>query len=148
TTADLLYRKDDGGYGFELENLTQEFRLAGATDRLDWLVGAFLTRESISRDDSYWYGAGYTPLLSLLISSQLNAGTGGLIPISPNIIGCLSKPSIDPAMDAQFLAGCLLQGGAAPAGPTAPTGPGFGLGHGVQDHYSQKTESIAFFTNN
>jgi len=148
TTADLLYRKDDGGYGFELENLTQEFRLAGATDRLDWLFGAFLTRENISRADSYWYGAGYTPFMSLLISSQLNTGTGGLIPISPNIIGCLSKPSIDPTMDAQFLAGCLLQGGMAPGGPTAASGPGFGVGHGVQDHYSQTTNSIAFFTNN
>ncbi|MNJ27131.1 Pesticin receptor precursor [compost metagenome] len=144
TTADLLYRQDDGGYGFELSNLTQEFRLAGATDRLDWLVGAFLTRESISRDDSYWYGAGYTPFLSLLISSQLNTGTGGLIPISPNIIGCLTRAGTTP----QFLTGCLATGGMAPAGPTAPTGPGFGLGHGVQDHYSQKTESIAFFTNN
>ncbi|AYG94233.1 TonB-dependent receptor [Brevundimonas naejangsanensis] len=144
TTADLLYRQNDGGYGFELENLTQEFRLAGATDRLDWLVGAFLTRENISRADSYWYGAGYTPFLSLLISSQLNTGTGGLIPVSPNIIGCLTRAGTTP----QFLTGCLATGGAAPAGPTAPTGPGFGVGQGVQDHYSQTTESLAFFTNN
>ncbi|ANF53360.1 TonB-dependent receptor [Brevundimonas naejangsanensis] len=143
TTADLLYRVDDGGYGFELENLTQEFRLAGATDRLDWLVGAFMTRENIDRADSYWYGAGYTPFLSLLISSQLNAGSSA-IPISPNIIGCITRPGTT----AQFLAGCLATGGMAPSGPTAPTGPGFGTGHGVQDHYSQTTESIAFFTNN
>ncbi|WP_313633304.1 TonB-dependent receptor [Brevundimonas sp. LF-1] len=143
TTADLLYRVDDGGYGFELENLTQEFRLAGATDRLDWLVGAFMTRENIDRADSYWYGAGYTPFLSLLISSQLNAGSSA-IPISPNIIGCITRPGTT----AQFLAGCLATGGMAPSGPTAPTGPGFGTGHGVQDHYSQTTESIAVFTNN
>lgn len=143
TTADLLYRVDDGGYGFELENLTQEFRLAGATDRLDWLVGAFMTRENIDRDDSYWYGAGYTPFMSLLISSQLNAGSSA-IPISPNIIGCITRPGTT----AQFLAGCLATGGMAPSGPTAPTGPGFGTGHGVQDHYSQTTESIAVFTNN
>jgi len=143
TTADLLYRVDDGGYGFELENLTQEFRLAGATDRLDWLVGAFMTRENISRADSYWYGAGYTPFMSLLISSQLNAGSSA-IPISPNIIGCLTRPGTT----AQFLTGCLATGGASPSGPLAPSGPGFGVGHGVQDHYSQTTESIAFFTNN
>ncbi|MET4685365.1 TonB-dependent receptor [Brevundimonas faecalis] len=144
TTADILYRNNDGGYGFELENLTQEFRLAGATDRLDWLVGAFYTRENISRDDSYWYGAGYTPFLSLLISSQLNAGSAGLIPNSPNIIGCLTRPGTVAA----GLAGCLVSGGSAATGPTAPTGPGFGVGHGVQDHYSQSTESIALFTNN
>ncbi|MBN9481281.1 MAG: TonB-dependent receptor [Bordetella sp.] len=144
TTADLLYRQNDGGYGFELENLTQEFRLAGATDRLDWLVGAFMTRENINRADSYWYGAGYTPFLSLLISSQLNAGSAGLIPNSPNIIGCLTRPGTT----AQFLAGCLVSGGAAPSGPTAPSGPGFAAGHGVQDHYSQTTQSFALFTNN
>jgi len=143
TTADLLYRPHDGGYGFELDNLTQEVRLAGATDRIDWLVGAFMTRETINRDDSYWYGAGYTPFMSLLISSQLNAGSSA-IPISPNIVGCLTRPGTT----AQFLTGCLATGGMAPSGPTAPTGPGFGAGHGVQDHYRQTTESFAIFTNN
>ncbi|WP_296174544.1 TonB-dependent receptor [uncultured Brevundimonas sp.] len=144
TTADLLYRVDDGGYGFELDNLTQEFRLAGSTDKLDWLVGVFATRENISRDDSYWYGAGYTPFLSLLISSQLNAGTGGVIPQSGNIIGCLTRPGTTPT----FLAGCLLNGGTSASGPLAPSGPGFGVGHGVQDHYSQRSDSLALFTNN
>ena len=144
TTADLLYRVDDGGYGFELDNLTQEFRLAGSTDKLDWLVGVFATRENISRDDSYWYGAGYTPFLSLLISSQLNAGTGGAIPQSGNIIGCLTRPGTTPT----FLAGCLLNGGTSASGPLAPSGPGFGVGHGVQDHYSQRSDSLALFTNN
>ena len=144
TTADLLYRVDDGGYVFELDNLTQEFRLAGSTDKLDWLVGVFATRENISRNDSYWYGAGYTPFLSLLISSQLNAGTGGVIPQSGNIIGCLTRPGTTPT----FLAGCLLNGGTSASGPLAPTGPGFGVGHGVQDHYSQRSDSLALFTNN
>lgn len=144
TTADLLYRVDDGGYGFELDNLTQEFRLAGSTDKLDWLFGVFATRENISRNDSYWYGAGYTPFLSLLISSQLNAGTGGAIPQSGNIIGCLTRAGTTPT----FLAGCLLNGGASTSGPLAPTGPGFGVGHGVQDHYSQRSDSLALFTNN
>jgi len=144
TTADLLYRVDDGGYGFELDNLTQEFRLAGSTDKLDWLVGVFATRENISRNDSYWYGAGYTPFLSLLISSQLNAGTGGVIPQSGNIIGCLTRSGTTPT----FLAGCLLNGGTSTSGPLAPSGPGFGVGHGVQDHYSQRSDSLALFTNN
>ena len=143
STADLLYRQHDGGYGFELDNLTQEVRLAGATDRVDWLVGAFMTREVINRDDSYWYGAAYTPYMSLLISSQLNAGSSA-IPISPNIIGCLTNPGTT----ALFLTGCLATGGTAPSGPTAPGGPGFGVGHGVQDHYRQTTESFAIFTNN
>ena len=130
TTADLLYRVDDGGYGFELENLTQEFRLAGATDRLDWLVGAFLTRESIAREDSYWYGAGYTPYMSLLLGSRLNL-------TNPAAVNCVTGAGATP----MGIVGCLT-------GATAPTGPGFGVGQGVKDHYSQRTESIAFFTNN
>ncbi len=130
TTADLLYRQDDGGYGFELENLTQEFRLAGATDRLDWLVGAFLTRESIAREDSYWYGAGYTPYMSLLLGSRLNLK-------NPAAVNCVTGPGATP----MGIVGCLT-------GASAPTGPGFGIGQGVKDHYSQTTESIAFFTNN
>src|SRR5690606_41211556 len=67
---------------------------------------------------------------------QLNAGSSA-IPISPNIIGCITRPGTT----AQFLAGCLATGGMAPSGPTAPTGPGFGTGHGVQDHYSQDRKS-------
>src|SRR5690606_718215 len=130
TTADLLYRQDDGGYGFELENLTQEFRLAGATDRLDWLVGAFLTRESIAREDSYWYGAGYTPYMSLLLGSRLNLK-------NPAAVNCVTGPGATP----MGIVGCRT-------GASAPTGPGFGIGQGVKDHYSQTTESIAFFTNN
>ncbi|HUH22650.1 MAG TPA: TonB-dependent receptor [Brevundimonas sp.] len=135
TTADLLYRVDDGSYGFKLENLTQEFRLAGATEGLDWLVGAFFTKEDIGRADSYYYGAGYTPFLSLLISSQL-APAG--FPVSPNDIGCFSAPG----QTAPGLGACLMGGGAG------ATGPGFGVGEGVRDHYSQSTESFALFTNN
>ncbi|MNQ64840.1 Pesticin receptor precursor [compost metagenome] len=143
TTADLLYRVDDGGYGFELDNLTQELRLAGSTDKLDWLFGVFATRENISRGDSYWYGAGYTPFLSILLSSQLNAANPAF-PVSGADIGCFSRPG----QTALGLQGCLVAGGMAPAGPTAATGPGFGVGHGVQDHYSQRSDSLAFFTNN
>ncbi|WEK57269.1 MAG: TonB-dependent receptor [Candidatus Brevundimonas phytovorans] len=141
TTADLLYRVDDGSYGFKLENLTQEFRLAGATDKLDWLFGVFFTKEDIGRADSYYYGAGYTPFLSILLSSQLAAGG---FPVSPNDIGCFSRPGQTSA----GLGGCLMTGGMAPSGPTAATGPGFGLGEGVRDHYSQSTQSFALFTNN
>ncbi|MGO4411186.1 TonB-dependent receptor, partial [Brevundimonas sp. M-11_2] len=143
TTADLLYRQNDGSYGFKLDNLTQEFRLAGSTDRLDWLFGAFFTKEDISRADSYWYGAGYTPFLSLLLSSQLNAANP-VFPVSPNDIGCFSRPG----QSAAGLSGCLATGGMTPSGATAATGPGFGVGEGVRDHYSQGTESFALFTNN
>ncbi|MHC3127157.1 TonB-dependent receptor [Brevundimonas sp. GN22] len=143
STLDNMYRENNGGYGYSLDNITQEIRLAGSTDKLDWLVGAFATREQIRRDDSYYYGATYTPFLSLLLTSSLNAANPA-VPISPNIIGCLTRPG----QTATTLGGCMLTGGMAPAGPTAPTGPVFAPGHGVQDLYTQTTQSFALFTNN
>ena len=78
-----------------------------------------------------------------LLTSQLNAANPA-IPISPGIIGCLTRPGTTAA----GLGGCLVTGGASPAGPTQASGPGFGLGQGVRDHYSQRSDSIALFTNN
>ena len=130
STLDNMYREHDGDYGFELENLTQEFRLAGATDSLDWLVGAFFTREQIRRDDSYFYGPHYTPFLSLLLGSRL-----GLT--NPGAVNCITGAGATP----MGIVGCLT-------GAVAPTGPGFGLGQGVHDIYTQTTESAAVFTNN
>jgi len=137
STLDNMYRENNGGYGYSLDNVTQEFRLAGATDKLDWLFGAFFTREQIRRDDSYYYGAHYTPFLSLLLTSSMSTATGGLIQPSPARIGCITAPGATPAQ----LTGCVT--GAIPG-----TGPGFGTGHGVQDLYTQTTQSVALFTNN
>jgi iron complex outermembrane receptor protein len=146
TGADLLYREQDGSYGYTVENLTQEFRLAGQTDRLDWLVGVFATKEDIGRTDSFFYGADYTPFLSLLLSSQLNAATaavpaviGGPVDVSPAAVNCLTASGANATPAA--IRSCLQ-------GNSLPTGPGFILGQGVVDNYEQETTSIALFTNN
>ena len=136
STLDNMYRVDNGGYGYSLDNLTQEFRLAGTTEKFDWLFGVFATREKISRDDSYYYGATYTPFLSLLLSSSLNGVNPG-IPVSPSFVNCLTGPGLTAAA----IGGCIT-------GQAPPTGPGFGTGHGVQDLYTQTTQSLALFTNN
>lgn len=143
TGADIAYRVQDGDYGFEVENATQEFRLAGATDSLDWLVGAFVTQEDIGRTDSWYFGADYTPFLSFLLSARLNAANPAL-PISPATIGCYTRPG----QTAAGFGGCLATGGMVPAGPTAATGPGFTVGQGFEDEYEQSSTSFALFTNN
>lgn len=154
TGADILYRVEDGDFGFKVDNLTQEFRLAGATDKLDWLVGVFATKEDIARTDSYYFGADYTPFLSFLLSANINAANPS-IPVSPGIIGCFTRPG----QTAQSFGACLQTGGSGrgPFGPggalvTVPTfaatGPGFIVGQGAEDKYSQASESIALFTNN
>ena len=53
TGSDIAYRNQDGEFYAALDSLTQEFRLAGANDRVDWLVGAFMSRENVSRGDTF-----------------------------------------------------------------------------------------------
>lgn len=136
TGADIIWRDDDGDYGFNVTNLTQEFRLAGSTDRFDWLVGLFMTREDIDRADSYIYGADYTPFLSFLLTASLNAANPA-IPVNPGRIPCFTAPGQTTA----GLGACLVAGVGA-------TGPGFGTGLGVRDLYEQRSDSVAIFTNN
>ena len=138
TGADIAYREQDGDYGFTVENVTQEFRLAGANDSLDWLVGAFVTNEDIGRTDSWYFGADYTPFLSFLLSARLNAANPAL-PISPNTIGCYTVAGQTPV----GFGTCLATGGAIGGG-----GPGFIVGQGFEDRYEQGSTSVALFTNN
>ncbi|CAN7300198.1 TonB-dependent receptor [Brevundimonas sp. LjRoot202] len=138
TGADIAYREQDGDFGFSVENLTQEFRLAGSTDSLDWLVGVFATKEDIGRADSWYFGDDYTPFLSFLLSARLNAANPAL-PISPNTIGCYTRPAQTPV----GFGTCLGTGGAIGGG-----GPGFIVGQGFEDTYEQESTSFAVFTNN
>jgi len=145
TGADIAYRPQDGTYGYAVDNLTQEFRLAGQTDRFDWLVGFFATRERIGRDDNWYFGADYTPFMSLLLTSRLNAAnpaipiTGGSAGAPTGVIGCLTRPG----QTALGLQQCLGTGGVVNGG-----GVGFTAGLGYIDKYEQESTSYALFTNN
>ncbi|MBU1345535.1 MAG: TonB-dependent receptor [Alphaproteobacteria bacterium] len=138
TGADVAYRLNDGQFGASVRNITQEFRLAGATDNLDWLVGFFATREQVGRQDSFFLGADYAPLLSFQLSAALNAAVPAF-PVSPGIIPCFTRPG----QTAVGLQTCLGTGGAVSGG-----GPTFTAGQTFADNYSQRSDSIALFTNN
>ena len=138
TGADIVYRNNDGEYGYGVENLTQEFRLAGATDKLDWLIGLFATKEDINRADSWYFGSDYTPFMSFLLSAGL-AGGGAPFPVSPGTVGCYTRV----AQTAGGLGACLTTGGAVSGG-----GIGFIVGQGYRDAYVQESTSYAIFTNN
>ena len=138
TGADIAYRVNDGQYGFDVSNLTQELRLAGATDNLDWLIGVFATSEEIGRGDTWYFGADYTPFLSFLLSASLNAANPAL-PISPSTIGCYTRV----AQTSLGFGQCLGTGGAVSGG-----GQGFTVGQGFRDNYDQDSTSFAIFTNN
>jgi iron complex outermembrane recepter protein len=133
TGADLIYRNQDGNFGFGIDTLSQELRLAGSTGNFDWLIGGFYARENLSRDDSYFLGADYNPYLSFLFTATVPAALGGP---NPGRIQCFTDPTgFNP----------LCAAGLAPPNPLAPTQI---VGQGVDDHYSQTSETFAIFTNN
>src|SRR3546814_19360546 len=70
STADILYRNPDEDESFTgFKTLSQEFRLTGATDRVDWMVGFFYSDGDLDRTETNRIGTHnkpytYTPPLS------------------------------------------------------------------------------------
>ena len=126
STADLLYRNPDADESFTgFDTFTQEFRLTGSTENVDWMVGLFYSDEDLDRNDSYRIGPGYEPYLSTLIFGQ----------VAPAILG-LGLP-IDTSNPETFLSQVSGQ----------PFGTSF-AGLGALDRYHQNANSLAVFTNN
>jgi iron complex outermembrane recepter protein len=120
SSADLLYRnaqRDDSLTAFE--TLTSEYRLTGATDSIDWMVGLFYADEDLRRNEAYRVGSAYEPYLSIAILSLVNPALGAL----PNA--------------ATFYADAT---GRTPGTVFA--------GHAAQDRHQQNAKSLALFTNN
>ncbi|WP_292063618.1 TonB-dependent receptor [Brevundimonas sp. UBA7664] len=130
--ADLFYRDSDGSFSFALEQVSQELRLAGSTDRVDWLVGGLWSHEDLQRNDSFLFGGGASFYLSALLASQ-----AGLPGSAATFLSCATAPF-------PFNVGCGLGGFVAPGAPGLSIAPG----SGYKDRYSQGSESFALFTNN
>ncbi|HEY6640646.1 TonB-dependent receptor [Povalibacter sp.] len=83
TTVDILYRDPNGDFANAFEQLSEELRLAGETERLSWLVGAFYASEDLDSHNQLILGnqfrAYYNALLQGALSSlPANAWPGGL----------------------------------------------------------------------
>ncbi|MGH8085585.1 MAG: TonB-dependent receptor [Lysobacter sp.] len=130
SAADVLYREADPDESFTgFETFSQEFRLTGATDSVDWMVGMFYADEDLDRHDSYRIGAAYEPYLSTLVGSQvLGAIAAGLAPTG------LTVDQSNPALFMSQVSG-------------QPFGTNF-AGLGALDTYEQSSRSLALFTNN
>ncbi len=120
TTADMIYMnpQQDESYS-RFKTFSQEFHLTGSTATMDWLVGAFYSKETINRTESYRIGAAYEPYLSIGLLSMINPALASL----PNA--------------ATFMADATGQ----------PAGSVF-AGLGALDHYRQSAQSTALFSNN
>ncbi|MET3666879.1 TonB-dependent receptor [Caulobacter sp. 1776] len=66
--ADLAYRNKDGTNYSQFTTYTQELRLAGKSDKFDWLVGAFLADERLETRANFLYGNDYEQYLGRLLS--------------------------------------------------------------------------------
>ncbi|WP_024889916.1 TonB-dependent receptor [Luteimonas huabeiensis] len=128
--ADIMYRPPDEDASLAaFETFSQEFRLTGATDRLDWMVGLFYSDEDLRRHDAYYMGAAYEPYLSSLVGSQvLGAMAAQLAPLG------LTVNTANPATFLSQVSG-------------RPFGSNY-TGVGALDRYGQSARSAAIFTNN
>jgi len=78
TTADILYsptlRESSNPGSSKFQTFTQEVRLAGATDKLNWLVGAFYSREDLGLHvRTVTYGTQYEQYVNALFSNTLSS---------------------------------------------------------------------------
>jgi len=73
TTVDILYRNPDGNFGNEFKQLSQEFRLAGESEKLSWLVGLFYADEDLDSRDQLIQGTQFQQYFNLLTGGLLSA---------------------------------------------------------------------------
>lgn len=59
TAADIWHRDFDGNQATEFGQLSQELRVAGETDMMNWLIGAFYASEDLDSRQQLQYGAQY-----------------------------------------------------------------------------------------
>ena len=142
TAADLIYSNPEESESYNrFKTFSQEFRLAGSTDKVDWLVGLFYANEDLDKTETYRIGAGYEPYLSTLVgSSALPQIKAALDPTLAALSGQFQLPttmSFNPANPAAFL--------------SQFSGQAFGstfAGFGALDKYKQNSKNLALFTNN
>ena len=81
--ADIAYRNKDGTNYSEFRTYSQELRLAGKSEKFDWMVGAFLADERLETRANFLYGNDYEQYLGRLLSrSAANpAGVANFISI-------------------------------------------------------------------
>jgi iron complex outermembrane receptor protein len=72
--ADLAYRNKDGTNYSEFRTYTQELRLAGKSDKFDWMFGAFLADERLATRANFLYGNDYEQYLGRLLSASVAPG--------------------------------------------------------------------------
>lgn len=84
TTADITYRNKDGTNYSEFTTYSQELRLAGRSEKFDWMIGAFLADERLENRANFNFGNHYEQYLGRLLSRSAANPVG-----VPNFIALL-----------------------------------------------------------
>jgi iron complex outermembrane receptor protein len=120
SSADLLYRNADEDESLTaFETTSQELRLTGSTDRIDWMVGAFWSDEDLRRNETYRIGTAYEPYFSTALLALINPALAAS-PTAPTFLSQVTG---------------------------LPFGTAF-TGFGANDRYLQNSKTAALFTNN
>jgi len=79
STGDVLWRNTAGPNGNEFNQLSEELRFSGETDKIEWMFGAFYAGEDLDSDLNLRYGADFETYYSLVLSA-------GMAPTLVNIL--------------------------------------------------------------
>ncbi len=125
TTAELLNETAANLTDTTLETLTQEFRLSGSTDKMDWLVGAFWFDEDVEQNSGVLFGAGARPYVDTM--TKLAGVESGAYTLPQVLDPAVPSPVL---LLEQTIAGFGLAPGLGESVGVGPIGPGSFLATG------------------
>jgi outer membrane receptor protein involved in Fe transport len=133
TTAALLSPVASNVTDTELDTFTQEFRLAGSTERVDWLLGAFYFDEEVEQNSGVLFGDDARPYVDTM-TKLLGVPTGDYT----------LPEALNPAVPSPILA---LEAALAVLNPSLGFGPGvsFAEGTGTLEAATLTNDAISIF---
>ncbi len=127
TTAALISETAGNLTDTELDTFTQEFRLSGSTDNMDWLVGAFYFDEDVEQNSGVLFDTGARPYVDTM-TKLLNAD-----PTNPQEILDALNPTVPSPLSALEAALSL------------PPGTFFGAGQGTLEAATMSNQALSLF---
>ncbi len=124
SSADIWHRnfgEDDASDAFE--TFSQELRLTGSTERVDWMAGVYFADEKLVRHTQTVLGSAYEPYLSIALLNNLAAA------FPPGLVNTAGAATF------------LSEATGRPFGTTF-------VGEASDDRFEQNARSFAVFTNN
>jgi len=96
TSADIWYRQPDGNHATDFKQISQELRIAGETDMLSWLAGAFYADETLESKQQLQYGTQFRTYMLALTGAAAS-------PLVPYLVG--ATPASQAALAAAYTPG-------------------------------------------